>query len=247
MKKITIDINCDVGEGIGNEADILPLISSCNIACGGHTGDAESMARTVALAKKHGVLVGAHPSYPDCGNFGRTTMVIEDDLLKKDIQRQISDLTTILNREQVPLNHIKAHGALYNDLAKNPALADLFLSVIEPYKPSAVLYVPPDSIIALKAKEQGFSIKFEAFADRNYNDDLSLVSRRFPSAVIREPKAVLDHLVAMVEKEKVITINGVERALQADTYCLHGDTPNAFQILMYLSKELPKQQIYIKK
>lgn len=247
MKKLVIDINCDVGEGVGNEEDILPLISSCNIACGGHTGDDESMARTVALAKKYGVLIGAHPSYPDRDNFGRTTMVIEDDLLKKGIQRQINDLTTILNREQVSLHHIKAHGALYNDLAKNPALADLFLSVIEPYKSFTVLYVPPDSIIAQKAKDQGFALKYEAFADRNYNDDLSLVSRSLPSAVIRKPEAVLDHLATMVKKEKVITISGVERDLHADTYCIHGDTPNAFQILMYLSQELPKQQIYIKK
>ncbi|PIF01401.1 MAG: lactam utilization protein LamB [Maribacter sp.] len=247
MEKVTIDINCDVGEGVGNEAGILPLVSSCNIACGGHTGDIESMSRTVVLAKKNGVLMGAHPSYPDRGNFGRSTMDIEDNFLRESIKRQINDLKNILDREQVPLHHIKAHGALYNDLAKNPDLSHLFLSVIEPYKSNTLLYVPPASIIAQIGKERGFSIRLEAFADRNYNPDLSLVSRKLPNALIKDPKAVLDHLATMAKKGKVSTINGVDRDLHADTYCLHGDTPNAFQILMYLSQELPKQQIYIKK
>ncbi len=247
MEKFYIDINCDVGEGIGNEEGILPLISSCNIACGGHTGDKGTMTQTVMLAKKYGVRIGAHPSYPDRKNFGRTTLTIDDDSLKASIQDQIKGLKLILDHAEVPLHHIKAHGALYNDLARNPALSELFLATVTPYKKSVYLYVPPDSVMAEKAMEKGFTIKFEAFADRNYNDDLSLVSRKLPNAVIREPQEVLDHLVGMVKKGKVKSVGGSECTIQADTYCLHGDTPNALRILTYLSQELPKQQIYIKK
>jgi len=247
MEKFKIDINCDVGEGIGNEEAILPLISSCNIACGGHAGDKETMTRTVILAKEHKVLVGAHPSYPDTENFGRSTMAIDSDRLSLSIQNQIKGLQSILDHKQVTLHHIKAHGALYNDLAKDKSLAENYLSAIKAYKPSVHLYVPPNSVIAKLARDRGFSVKFEAFADRNYNEDLSLVSRKLPNAVINEPKAVLNHLARMVKQGMVVTLNGVECAMNADTYCLHGDTPNAFQILMYLSNELPKQQIYIKK
>lgn len=247
MEGIYIDINCDVGEGIDNEADLLPMISSCNIACGGHAGDEGSMAQVVKLAKKYGVRIGAHPSYPDKENFGRFSMDIGSTALVNSIRAQIHALKTILHKEQVSLHHIKPHGALYNDLVKNEALADLFLKAIASYSESVVLYAPPDSVIAKKAIKHGFKVKLEAFADRSYNPDLSLVSRKLPNAVLDNPKLVLDHLVKMVHENKVVTINGRESHIEAQTYCLHGDTPNALQILMYLSEELPKKQIYIQK
>ena len=247
MKSIYIDINCDVGEGIGNEADLLPLISSCNIACGGHAGDDRSMAQVVKLAKKYGVHIGAHPSYPDKENFGRFSMDIGSTELTNSIRTQMHALKTILRKEQVSLHHIKPHGALYNDLAKNEALADLFLKAIASDRESVVLYAPLGSVIAKKAIKQDFKVKLEAFADRSYNQDLSLVSRKLPNAVLNDPKIVLDHLVKMVHENKVVTIDGRESHIEAQTYCLHGDTPNALQILMYLSEELPKKHIYIQK
>ena len=246
MEKRYIDINCDVGEGIGNEAELLPLVSSCNIACGGHAGDITSMTRTVKLAKKYGVRIGAHPSYPDRENFGRVSMDIDSQKFEESIQDQIKRLTILLEKEKMVLHHIKPHGALYNDLVGNHELAELFLNALGIYTDS-VLYVPPGSVISQKAKERGFKIKLEAFADRTYNPDLSLVSRKLPGAVLKKPKAVLVHLLKMVIEGKVKTIDGAEVSLNADTYCLHGDTPNALQILMYLSEELPKQEIYIKK
>ena len=247
MKKRYIDINCDVGEGIGNEAGILPLVSSCNIACGGHTGDITSMTATAKLAKKHGVHIGAHPSYPDVGNFGRISMVIDPHALSESIEQQIKIFKRILDKERLIMHHIKPHGALYNDLVRDHELSDLFLNTIENYKESVFLYAPFGSIIAQKSIERGFKVKFEAFADRTYNPDLGLVSRRLPNAVLKEPQKVLDQLLTMVLEGKVKTVDGGEAPLQADTFCLHGDTPNALQILMYLSEELPKQQIYIKK
>ncbi|MBT8298132.1 MAG: 5-oxoprolinase subunit PxpA [Maribacter sp.] len=247
MKGIFIDINCDVGEGIGNEAELLPLISSCNIACGGHAGDDFSMTQVVKLAKQHGVHIGAHPSYPDKENFGRVSVEIGATELINSIQAQINALQSILNKEQVRLHHIKPHGALYNDLAKDEALAESFLKAIASFKDTTFLYVAPNSVIAKKAVQNGFKVKLEAFADRGYNEDLSLVSRTLPNAVLNDPKIVLDHLTMMVKDNKVLTVNGKESDIAADTYCLHGDTPNALQIIMYLSQELPKQQIYIQK
>jgi len=247
MKTINIDINCDVGEGIGNENELFPFISSCNIACGGHAGDDASMSQITKMAKHHNVLVGAHPSYPDKDNFGRRSIDIEPDVLIKSIQSQIKNLENILKIEGVPMHHIKPHGALYNDLAINQELAQTFLEGIKKYKTSNVLYVPPNSVISEEAAKQGFTIKHEAFADRNYNADLSLVSREKPNAVINDPHEVLKHLTKMIREQSVITMNGEIVKIKADTYCLHGDTPNALQILMYLSKELPKQNIQIKK
>ncbi len=247
MKEIYIDINCDVGEGMDNENELFPLISSCNIACGGHAGDTHSMLRTTKLAKLHSVHIGAHPSYPDRENFGRMSIKIEASAFRESIQSQITGLVNILEKEKLALHHIKPHGALYNDLVKNKDLALTFLNAIEEYKDVAVLYAPYESILAKEALGRGFKLMYEAFADRNYNFDLSLVSRKMPNALIEEPKYVLNHLVRMVKGHTIKTIDGFIAKIVADTYCLHGDTPNALQILMYLSRELPIQNIYSKK
>ena len=244
---INIDINCDIGEGIGNEAQLLPLITSCNIACGGHAGDIATMMKVAFLAKEHKVLIGAHPSYPDRENFGRTSIKMAKEELKKSILAQIDDLNTVLKSLGLALNHIKPHGALYNDVARDRELALVFLDSVEKYKNEVFLYVPYDSKIAEEALRLGFQIKYEAFADRNYNEDLSLVSRKEPMAMIQDPKAVKDHLLYMVTKGAVLTLSGKAVKIKADTYCIHGDSPSTFQILMYLSKHLPKNQILIKK
>lgn len=213
----------------------------------GHAGDADSMLRITKLAKEHSVYAGAHPSYPDLENFGRVSLKIEPNKLAESIQSQIKSLVVILQKEQLALHHIKPHGALYNDLVKNKNLALTFLNVIEEYKDVAILYAPYESILAEEALSQGFKLMYEAFADRNYNFDLSLVSRKIPNALIEEPQYVLNHLVRMVKDHTIKTIDGAMARIVANTYCLHGDTPNALQILMYLSRELPKQNIYIKK
>lgn len=243
----TIDINCDLGEGVDNEADIMPMISSCSIACGGHAGNLETMERVVGLAMVNGVLVGAHPSYPDKENFGRVSMSISAEALKKSIKDQIESLAAVLKTKAIALNHIKPHGALYNDIAKDRGLALLFLDSVAPYKDKVVLYVPYASEIAKQAKEAGYRIKYEAFADRNYNQDLTLVSRKAPNALIQEPQEVLDHILLMANRGMVKTVTGTKIQLMADTYCIHGDSPATLQILMYLSQQLPKKQIFIKK
>ena len=247
MGAIYIDINCDVGEGIGNEQSLMPLISSCNIACGGHAGDHATMSEVAKLAKKFSVKVGAHPSYPDPKNFGRISMNIPDAHLRESIQEQMSVFDSILKKENIPLNHIKAHGALYNDISRDSDLAKLFMRSIDDYKDTAAIYAPYGSAIEEEAKKRRFAIKREAFADRNYNLDLSLVSRQHSNAVIDRPEEALEHLVRMVREKHVRTRGGSKVHIQADTFCIHGDTPSALEILNYLSEELPKANIHIKK
>ncbi|MEL6916236.1 MAG: 5-oxoprolinase subunit PxpA [Bacteroidota bacterium] len=242
-----IDLNCDVGEGIGNEKDILPLISSCNIACGGHAGDIITMQNVTKLAKEHHVKVGAHPSYPDRENFGRVSIYMPKEKLIETLKEQIDRLISVLRTEEIPLHHIKPHGALYNDVAKKKELALIFLEGIEAYRAKTFLYVPYGSIIEKLARKKRFHIKLEAFGDRAYTENLSLVPRSRSNAMIEDPKAVFEHLLFMIKKGRVKTIAGNTVKIKADTYCIHGDTPLALEILMYLSKTLPNKAIYIKK
>lgn len=243
MTKYTIDINCDVGEGVANEVKLFPFISSCNIACGGHTGNRDSMRATVRLAKKFGVGIGAHPSYPDRENFGRKSLSMDAAELSQSIKGQIHQLASICKEEKVTIQHIKPHGALYNDLAKDVELSRIFLDAIQEYKSELVLFVPFDSALEKLAHTEGFKIKVEAFADRNYTGNLALASRTHSNALITNPQEVLNHLLRMVKERQVRTVDNTFEPMLAQTYCVHGDTPEALQILTYITKELPKHQI----
>jgi UPF0271 protein len=247
MKVKHIDINCDVGEGIGNEAQLFPYISSCNIACGGHAGDEKTMHKVALLAKEHKIKVGAHPSYPDKENFGRVVLKMPKRELIRSIQQQIKAFLKVIESEGLLINHIKPHGALYNEIAKNSDEAETFLEAIQQFKKDVILYVPFNSVIAKKAKTQGYTIKYEAFCDRNYNDDLTLVSRKKNNALITDSEDTLNHILQMAAENSVKTVSGKLKKIKADTFCIHGDTPKAVEILTYLSKELPKKGIYITK
>lgn len=247
MTRNYIDLNCDVGEGVGNEKELLPMLSSCNIACGGHAGNKESMTKVVSLAKANGVLVGAHPSYPDISNFGRLSMGIAAKELVDSIRSQVNSLVEVLDEHGVKLHHIKPHGALYNDIAKDASLAVLFLEAVKEYKNDTFLYAPYGSEIAKAALAEGFQLKYEGFADRNYEVDLSLVSRKLPKALITDKKEVLKHILEMVKNKRVKTIDGKEIPILVDTFCIHGDTPSALEIVLYLTEELPNHNTYIKK
>ncbi len=174
-------------------------------------------------------------------------MDIPSTALIQSIRQQIFDLESILKQENLPLHHIKAHGALYNEIAQNPTLAECFLKSIGDNYRNILIYVPYASAIARKAVAAGFSIAHEAFADRNYNTDLSLVSRSDQQAMIKTPEAVLNHLILMVQHHKVKAVSGEEIKILADTFCIHSDTPLAFEIVSYLSQELPNHNIRITK
>jgi len=242
---MNIDINCDVGEGVINEHLIMPYISSCNIACGGHFGDVTSMDKTIALAIEHKVKIGAHPSFPDKVNFGRKLMQMSNDDLRDSIQNQLDIFLERLFSFDVPLHHIKPHGALYNTIAKDEDLAVLFIEITKKYLKDVFLYVPYQSVIEEIALKNNIKIKYEAFADRNYNDDLSLVSRNTPNALLIDEKEVLNHVLFMIKHQKVNTISGLEKEIKADTFCVHSDTKNALEIVRYLNENLKKEGITI--
>jgi UPF0271 protein len=234
---------------VGNEEALFPFISSCNIACGGHAGNVKSMGEVVSLAQRFQLKIGAHPSYPDRENFGRNSIAMAPEALKKSIMEQVDALLAVLQARGLggELHHIKPHGALYNDVAKNRSLALVFLEAVRPFRGTALLYAPYGSILAQEALRNGFKVLYEAFADRSYLPDLGLAPRNMPDALIQDPIRVLEHIERMIKHHLVATLGGSEREIFAETYCIHGDTPNVLEILTYLSKELPNQHIYLKK
>ncbi|GAA3630295.1 5-oxoprolinase subunit PxpA [Flavivirga jejuensis] len=242
----TIDINVDVGEGIGNESELMPFISSCNIACGGHAGNTDTMRNVVKLAKKYRVKIGAHPSFPDKVNFGRINMEMSNEALFKSIKDQIDDLVAILDEEQEPLHHVKPHGALYNLAAVDEKIAHIVIEVIKTISSPVKLYVPFKSEIEKLAISQNIPIIYEAFADRNYNDDLTLVSRKKEAASIHNENHLFEHIFYMILKQKVKTITGKDIDIKVQTFCIHGDNPNAVNLIKNLELRLKKHSIQIK-
>jgi UPF0271 protein len=236
-----VDLNCDVGEGIENEHLIMPHISSCNIACGGHFGDLISIDKTIQLAVKYKVKIGAHPSFPDKENFGRKMIKISDVDLKVSIQSQVDLFLERVSFFNEKLHHIKPHGALYNAIAVDEDLANLFVKSIKKYMKDVFLYVPYNSVIKKVALENDIDTKYEAFADRNYNDDLTLVARNKKNGLITDKKIAFNHVLNIIKNEKVKTISTLEKKIKADTFCIHGDTENAIEIIKYVSEHLKKE------
>jgi len=218
-----IDLNCDMGENIGNDEAIMPYITSANIACGFHAGDSKSMQATVRLAKKYGVPVGAHPSWLDVEGFGRREMTLPLDEVEALILYQIGALSAIAKAEGVELVHVKPHGALYNQAAKDRSLADAIARTIKSFSVDLVLVGLAGSGLIEAGLEVGLKVMNEGFPDRNYNPDGTLVSRKESHAIIESPEDVAKHVVELIQ-------NGIlfgEKRVQVDTLCLHGDHPRA--------------------
>lgn len=242
-----IDINCDVGEGIGNEHLLMPYISSCNIACGGHFGTEATIEEAIQIAIKNNVKIGAHPSYPDVKNFGRKVMSISNVDLTQSIVSQLKLFKKIAQRNKVETHHVKPHGALYNEITKNEEIAKLVVNAILQVYNQVKIYVPYNSIIEKIAKEHQLEIVYEAFADRNYNEDLSLVTRSHENALITDSQLVFNHISSMIKNKQVLTLSDVKVEIKADTFCIHGDTKNADTIVKELTQLLKKEQIRVAK
>lgn len=238
MEKISIDINADIGEGIGNETDLMPLLSSCNIACGGHAGNKKTMQMCVELAKQYSVKIGAHPSFPDIENFGRQVVTMSCAALYQSIKNQIKDLMHVVREQHAALHHVKPHGALYNLAVKDKTTAEVIVEVMKSIHLPLKLYVPYGSVIAEIAIAEGIPITYEVFADRNYNEDLSLVSRAQENAIITDVDKMIGHVQNMILHQKVKTISGVEVGLKAETICVHGDHPEALKLVKRLRQNL---------
>jgi UPF0271 protein len=206
-----MQINCDLGEGIGNDAELMPYIDEANIACGFHAGDAFTMRETVALCIQHKVQIGAHPSYLDRENFGRKEIELSSEEIYLLVKKQIESLKKITENAGAKLNHVKPHGALYNTSAKNEAVAEAIAKAVRDIDPNLILFGLKNSHSITAAKNIGLKTAEEAFADRSYESDGSLTPRNQPGACYTEVQDVLDQ----VEKMK------------ADTWCIHGDGPHA--------------------
>ena len=235
---IKIDINCDMGEGMTTDALIMPYISSANIACGKHAGNREIMRATVLLAKKQGVKVGAHPSFDDKANFGRTEMKISLGDLYEIVIQQIEELELICSFCDWKMHHVKPHGALYNMAAKNKRMATVIAMAVKTVRPDLILYGLSGSYLISEAKAYGLKTASEVFADRTYQDDGSLTLRTESNALIESEEQSIKQVLQMVENGSVTSISGKELKIQADTICIHGDGEHAVAFAKKINEAL---------
>jgi UPF0271 protein len=245
LKQYQTDLNADVGEGIKNEAFIMPFISSCNIACGGHAGTEESMLEVLKLASKHGVKIGAHPAFPDRENFGRVKMEMPRNELLKSLKLQVNSLINLALKTGCKVSHLKPHGALYNLAVNDNYYAEIIMDVMLDVNSELKLYAPHKSVMTQLAKQSGVGVVFEGFADRSYNDDLTLVNRSQPNAVITNPETICNRVLKMITQHEVETISGLLKPITVNTICVHGDTKNAIEILRQLHQFLIFKNIEI--
>lgn len=239
-----VDINCDLGESygafkVGYDAEIMPHITSANVACGFHGGDPNVIAQTVRLAKENIVAVGAHPGFPDLMGFGRRNMSLAVEEVKNIVVYQVGALEAFAKAAGVTLQHVKPHGALYNATAENEAYAKAIIEAISAVDPKLILFALANSRMAKTASEAGLRVAHEAFIDRAYNSDGNLVSRNIVGAVIEDPELVSKRAVKMVKERKVISVDGrTVRFDEVHTICVHGDTPNAVELAKSVKRVL---------
>lgn len=225
-----IDINCDTGEGIGNDEDLMPYITSASIACGYHAGDGQTMRDTVLLAKEYGVAIGAHPSFDDRENFGRIEMDCTPAEVYDLVVHQVKLLEQIAVECEAYLHHVKPHGALYNMAARDQRLARAIARAVRDCDNELVLYGLSGSFLISEGKAVGLHTCSEVFADRTYQDDGSLTPRKEPGAVITDVEQALQQVRQMVQEGVVTSVNGVQVPINVGTVCIHGDSPKAVEM-----------------
>jgi 5-oxoprolinase (ATP-hydrolysing) subunit A len=246
----SIDLNCDMGElpeqlADGTQEALMQYISSVNIACGGHAGDPEMMRKTVEQALRLGVSIGAHPGYEDRANFGRIELNLSPEAVTDMVHRQILALEAIASKLDAPIRHVKAHGALYNQAARDRTIAHAIAEGVRMWRPDVILVGLAGSVMLEEFRAAGFTIAAEAFADRRYESDGSLRSRKFADALLRDPNEAAAQALRIVNEASVLTSNGTSLPLTAQTLCLHSDTPNAAQIAAELHRRLQQSAITI--
>jgi UPF0271 protein len=236
-----IDLNCDLGEGAGHDAELMPLITSAHIACGGHAGDTATMRQTVALAQRHGVAIGAHPSFADRENFGRRELSLSPAEVRELVRRQVEAL-----RALGPVRHVKPHGALYNLAARDATLAAALAETVGAIDAKLILFALAGSELARAGRACGLRVASEFFADRSYQADGSLTPRSRPEALIGDESAAVAQVLRMVRESVVRAVDGTDVSLVVDTVCLHGDGPQAVAFARRLRAELTRAGIEIK-
>lgn len=246
----TIDLNCDLGESYGKfssayDEQIMPFISSCNIAAGFHSGDPKMIDRTIQLALKHDVAIGAHPSYPDLQGFGRRIMQLSEEEIRAVIRYQVSAVKGMAEAHGAALHHIKPHGALYNHASADPDVADAVMSAWSDWIEEIPVYAPYDSELAHAASKRGIEVIFESFADRCYEEDGSLRSRAKEGALITDKEKVLQQIHKLVFEEEVVAFGGKTIPQPARTICLHSDTTGAIGLARAINDYLSQNGVEI--
>ncbi|MGG4446213.1 5-oxoprolinase subunit PxpA [Brevibacillus porteri] len=239
----TADLNCDMGESfgayqLGNDQEILPYITSANVACGFHAGDPGTMRKTVQMALEAGVAIGAHPGFADLVGFGRRNMEISPEEAYELVLYQIGALQAFVRAEGGVMHHVKPHGALYNMAATRPALAESIALAIYKVNPELVLYGLAGSELTRAGEKIGLATAHEVFADRTYQQDGTLTPRSQPNAMITDQQQSLQQVIRMVSKGLVLTQQGVDIPIQADTICIHGDGAHALEFAQSIREAL---------
>ena len=237
----TIDINCDLGEGSGNDAAIMPYISSCSIACGGHAGSKATVLESLSLAQAKNVKTGAHPAYEDPENFGRISRPISGLKLQETLRKQLDLFFTLCS----DVNHIKPHGALYNDLFQDAEKAEAFIATVAEYDSFTKVYCSPNSALSEAAKKAGMTVVLEGFGDRAYRRNGTLVKRSLPGAVITEKNGVANHALNIILNQTVMSLEDIPIPLAVQTLCMHGDGENVVENLRHLNAVLNKNNVNV--
>ena len=242
---IEININCDLGEkskhhSNKHDPDLLKIVNSANIACGYHAGDKETMNKVVEISKKNGVSIGAHPSFNDPENFGRERMNLSSSKIEKLIIDQYEILQTISSHHGENVTHIKPHGALNNMACENIDLATILAKVIKSINPELIYLVPTGSKMEQAAKKLDMKIACEIFADRNYEDDGNLVSRKKPNALITDPELAKKHVLSMVKNQALNCHSGKQIPCEIDSVCIHGDNLSSLNTAKAVKENLLK-------
>ncbi len=246
----SIDLNCDIGESfgawtMGNDAALMDFVSSVNIACGFHAGDASVIRRTIETAVKNGVKIGAHPSYPDLQGFGRREMKISADEVFDIVLYQVAALKGICEAFETRLNHVKPHGALYNTAAKDAKIAAAIAEAVKKIDKNLVFYGLSGSFLISEAEKIGLQTASEVFADRTYKSDGTLTPRTEPNALIHDSKQAVAQVLEMIFEQKVTATGGEKVALKAETICIHGDGANGLEFARLINAELTRCGIKI--
>jgi 5-oxoprolinase (ATP-hydrolysing) subunit A len=247
----SIDLNCDMGEmpealADGIQDELMRYISSVNIACGGHAGDQHTMRATMEKALLHGVSIGAHPGYEDRANFGRLELQLSPDEISALVYGQLLALDQIVSQCGATINHVKAHGALYNQAARDHQIARAFAQGVRRWRPDVILIGLAGSVMLEEFRAAGFSVAAEAFADRRYESDSTLRSRKFDDSLLHDPEEAAAQALRIVEQSSVVAAGGAVIPLVAQTICIHGDTPGAVQIATAVRRTLTAGGIAIR-
>lgn len=247
-----VDLNSDLGESFGNytigmDEEILKYVSSANVACGWHAGDPLVMEKTVALAVKNGTGIGAHPGYPDLMGFGRRNMTVTPEEAKAYLKYQLGALMAFAAGHGVKIQHVKPHGAFYNMAAKDEKLARAMAEAVYEVDPEIIFMGLAGSEMIRQAEAVGLRAASEVFADRAYNPDGTLVSRKLPGAVIQDKDLAIRRVVRMVKEGKVTSVDGTDIDIKADSICVHGDNPKALEFVRNIRETLEREGVKIQK